>query len=102
MCNYPTKFSCKICAKMYLKMLKLFSVTSVNYGFILNVTILIAQITGIFKTAMNPGTAQNAAAQSFLLTPYLVRKTSWLVVQTQIITPLSGQIQKMIILAHYH
>ena len=47
---------------MSLKMLKLFSVTSVNFGFILNVTILITQITCIFKTAMNPGTVQNAAA----------------------------------------
>ena len=66
--------------------------TSVNFGFILNVKILITYITGIFKTAMNPGTAQNAAAQFFLLTPYQVTKTSWLVAHTLIITPLSGLI----------
>ena len=44
------------------------------------------------QTANNPGTALNAAAQSFLLTPYLVTKTSWPVVQTLIIIPLGGYI----------
>ena len=50
--------------------IKLFSVTYVNSGFILNVTTLIIQIRDIFRTVMNPGTAQNVAAQFFLLTPY--------------------------------
>ena len=41
-CNitYP-KFPCRICIKMSLTKIKLFSMTSVNFGFILNVTILI-------------------------------------------------------------
>ena len=36
---------------MTLTKIKLFSVTSVNFGFILNVTILIIWTTGIFKSA---------------------------------------------------
>ena len=44
----------------------------VNIGFILNVTTLIIWITNIFKTVMNPGTANNVTARSFLLTPYLI------------------------------
>ena len=73
-------------------MLKLFSVTTVNFGFLLNVhnNLNYLDCKYIFKTAMNPGTAQNAAAQSFT-SPYLVtRKTSWFVAQTLIITPLIG------------
>ena len=45
---------------------------------------------GYLKTATNPGIAQNAAAQFFLLTPYLVTKTSSLVVPTLIIIALTG------------
>ena len=37
--------------------IKLFNVTFVNIGFILNVTAFIILITDIFKIAMNPGTA---------------------------------------------
>ena len=66
--------------KMYMTKIKLFNVTSVNFGFILNVTILIIWITDIFKTVMNPGTAENVVAQLFPSTPYQVTKTSWLVV----------------------
>ena len=66
-----------------------------------SVTILIIQITGIFKTAMNPGIAQNVSAQFFLSNPWLVTKIPWPVAQALIIT-FSGQIQKMIIVAHYH
>ena len=44
--------------------------TSVNFGFILNLTILIIHITLIFKTVMNPVIAQNVAAQCFPSTPY--------------------------------
>ena len=56
--------------------MKLFNVTSVNFGFTLNVTILIIQITDIFKTVMNPGIAQNVAAQFFPSTPYEATKAS--------------------------
>ena len=35
---------------------------------------------------MNPGIAQNVATQFFLLTPYQITKTSWLVVLTLIVT----------------
>ena len=83
---------------MYLTKIKLFSVTSLNFGFILNATILIIQTTVIFKSATNPGIAQNVAVQYFLLTPYLVRKAPSLVVQTLIIITLIGYIQKMIII----
>ena len=41
--------------KMLKTKIKLFSVTSVNFGFKLNVAHLIIQITGMFKTVMNPG-----------------------------------------------
>ena len=37
--------------------IKLFSVTSVNFEFTLNVTTLIMSIGGIFKNVMNPGIA---------------------------------------------
>ena len=49
---------------------KLFNMTSGNFGFILNLTILIIQITVIFKTVMNPVIAQNVAAQFFPSTPH--------------------------------
>ena len=76
--------------------------TSVNFGFVFNVTNLIIQITGIFKSVMNPGIAQIVAAQFFLSTPYQATKTFWLVVQTLIAISHSGKIQKMIIIVHYH
>ena len=66
--------------KMYMTKKKLFNVTSVNFGFILNVTILIIQITDIFKTVMNPGITQNVAAQFSPSTRYQVTKASWFVV----------------------
>ena len=47
---------------MSMAKIKPFSVTSVNFGSILNVTNLIIQITGIFKTVMNPGIIQIVAA----------------------------------------
>ena len=72
--------------------MKLFSVTFVNSGFILNATTLIIYITGTFKTAMNPGIAQNVAAQFFLSIPYLATKNSWLVVLTLTVTSYSGKI----------
>ena len=65
---------------------------SVNFGFILNVTTLIIYITGIFRTVINPGTAQDVAAQFFLSIPYLVTKTSWLVILTLIVTSHSEKI----------
>ena len=102
MCNYPTKFPCKSYVKNVSENVKVVQCDLFELWFILNVTILITQITGIFKTAMNPGTAQNVAAQSFLFTPCLVTKTFWLVVQTLIITPISGQIIIIIIKAYYH
>ena len=71
--------------------MKLFSVTFVNSGFILNATTLIIYITGIFKTAMNPGIAQNVAAQFFLSIPYLATKNSWLVVLTLTVTSYCGK-----------
>ena len=43
--------------KMYMTKIKLFNVTSVNFRSILNVTILITEITDIFKAVMNPGIA---------------------------------------------
>ena len=52
-----TNFLAGFVQKVSLTKVKLFSVTSVNFGVILNVTILIIQITGIFKTVMNPGIA---------------------------------------------
>ena len=63
---------------MYLTKIKLFSATSVNFGFILNVTILIIQTTGIFKTATNPGMMQH----NFSFQLLKVTKTSSLVVRT--------------------
>ena len=87
--------------KMSMTKIKLFSVTSVNFKFILNVTNLIIQITGILRTVMNPCIEQIVAAQFFLSTPYQA-KTSWLVVLTLITTSHSGEIQNMIIIAHYH
>ena len=63
MCNINhSKFPYKICAKKSKTKTKLFSATFVNFVFTLNVTTLIIQITGIFKTVTNPGIAQNAAA----------------------------------------
>ena len=44
---------------------KLFSMNSVNFRFILNVAILIIQITVIFKTVINCSVAQNIVAQFF-------------------------------------
>ena len=63
---------------MSLTKIKLFSVTSVNLGFTLNVTILIIEITDIFKTMMNPGILYNVAAHFFYSTPYQVTRTSGL------------------------
>ena len=54
--------------KVSMTKTKLFSVISVNFGFMLNVTTLIIQITGIFKTVVNPGIAQNVTAQFSLST----------------------------------
>ena len=73
-------FLARFVQKMSMTKTKLFSVTPVNFGFILNVTILIVQITGICETMMNPGIAQNVVAQSFPLAPYQATKTSWLVI----------------------
>ena len=70
MCNIIIpNFLARFVQKMSMIKIKLFSVTSVNFGFMLNVTTLITYITGICKTLMNPGIAQNVAAQSFPLTP---------------------------------
>ena len=49
--NFPARFV----QKMSMTKIKLLSVTSVNFGFILNVATLITLIIGIFKTVMNPG-----------------------------------------------
>ena len=68
----------------------LISVTSANFGFILNVLILIIWITGIFKTVNNPGIAQNVAAKLFLSTTFQVTKTSWFVVLVLIVASCSG------------
>ena len=87
-----SKFPCRICPKMSMAMVKLFSVTSVNFGLILNATNLIIQITGTFKTVMNPGIVQIVAAQFFLSTPNQATNTFWLVVQTLITTSHSGEI----------
>ena len=75
---------------MSMAKIKLFSVTSVKFGSILNVTNLIIQITCIFKTVMNPGITQIIAAQFFLSTPYQTTKTSCFVVQTLITTSHRG------------
>ena len=55
---------------MSLMKVKLFSVISVDFGSILNVTLLIIQIKDIFKTVMNPDIAVQFS------TPYHVIKTS--------------------------
>ena len=65
-----SNFLARFVQKISMTKIKLFSVTSVNFGFILNVTTRIIQITGIFKTVMNPGIALNVAAQFFLSIPY--------------------------------
>ena len=98
--NHP-KFPSKICAKNVQDKYKVLQcdlcelwMTSVKFGFILNVTTFIIQTTGIFKTVMNPSIAQNIAAQSFLSIPYLATKTSWLAVLTLTVTSHSGKIQK--------
>ena len=88
--------------KTLMTKIKLFSVTSVNFGFISNVTNLIIQIADIFRTVMNPGIVQIVAAQFFFLTPYQATQISWLVGQTLIATSHSGDIQNMIIITHYH
>ena len=95
-------FLARFVQKMSMTKIKLFSVTSVSFGLLLHVTTLIIQITGIWKTLMNPGTAQDVVAQSFLLTLYQATKTSWLVVLTLIASSHSGKIQKMITIVHYH
>ena len=60
---------------MSLAKIKLFSVITVNFGFtLLNVTIFIIYITGIFKTMMIPGIAYNVAAKFFLSTPQQLTK----------------------------
>ena len=64
--------------------IKLFSVTSVNFGFILIRTII--YITGFFKTVISPGIAQNVAAQFFLSAPYQAKKTSWVTALAPIVT----------------
>ena len=87
---------------MSMAKIKLFSETSVNFGFILNVTNLIIEITGIFRTVMNLGIVQIVAAQFFLSTSYQATKSSWLVVQTLIATSHSGEISNTILIAHYH
>ena len=51
--NFLTGFG----QKMFMAKVDLISVTSANFGFILNVLILIIWITGIFKTVINPGIA---------------------------------------------
>ena len=98
--NHP-KFPSKICAKNVQDKYKAVQcdlcelwMTSVKFGFILNVTTFIIQTTGILKTVMNPSIAQNIAAQSFLSILYLATKTSWLAVLTLIVTSHSGKIQK--------
>ena len=48
-------FLAKFVQKMSMIMIKLFTVTTVNFGFISNVTILIIQYTDNYKTVMNPG-----------------------------------------------
>ena len=52
--NHP-KFPARFVQKMSMTKIKLLSVTSVNFGFILNVATLITLIIGIFKAVMNPG-----------------------------------------------
>ena len=67
--------------------------TSVNFGFTLNVTILIIYITGIIKTVMNPGIVLHRILQqnvSFQLCQ--VTKTSWLIVLALIVTSHGGKI----------
>ena len=102
MCNINHPKFPRFVRKMPKTKIKLFSVTFVNFGFILNVTTLIIQITGIFKTVMNPDIAQNLTAQFFLSIPYLVTKTFWLLVLTLIVTSRNGKIQKMIMIGLYH
>ena len=56
MCNINRpKFPARFVQNMSMTKIKLLSVTSVNFGFILNVATLITLIIGIFKTVMNPG-----------------------------------------------
>ena len=73
--------------------IKLFNVTFVNIGVILNVTTLTIQITDIFKPVMNHCTAQNVAARFFLLIPYVI-KTSQLVAQILIAVLCCGKDKK--------
>ena len=93
-------FLARFVQKMSMTKVKMFSVTSVIFEFILNVTTLIIQITGIFKTVMNLGIVQNVAAQFFLSTPYQATTSSQFVVLTLIVTSHSGKIWKIIIIAH--
>ena len=79
-------FLARFVQKMSKTKIKLFSVTSVNFGFILNATTLIIQITGVFKRCLL----------------YLAIQTSWLAVLTLIVTSNSGKIQKMIMIVHYY
>ena len=51
--NHPN-FLARFLQKMSMAKLKLLSVTFVNFRFVLNVTTLNIQITGIFKTVMSP------------------------------------------------
>ena len=100
--NHP-KFPCRICAKNVRGNNKAVQCDLCELGSILNVTnLIIYQIKGTFKTAMNPGIVQILAAQFFLSMPYQTTKTSWLVVQTLITASHSGEIQNRIMIAHYH
>ena len=77
---------------------KLFNVTSVKIWILIKCNNLIIQITGIFKSVVNPGIAQNVAVHFFFLLPYKATKTSCLA-PTLIVTSHSGKIQKAFIIA---
>ena len=66
--------------------------TSVNFGFTLNVTILIIYITGIIKTVMNPGIELHRILQQVSFQLCQVTKTSWLIALALIVISHGGKI----------
>ena len=89
MCNCP-KFPCKICTKNVSE-----NVNAVQFDLCkLKLHIKCNNLNYLdyryLENSNESWYSVDFAAQSFLLTPYLVTKTSSFVVQTLIITPLSG------------
>ena len=94
--NFLTRFVQKIS----MTKIKLFSVTSVNFGFILNVITLIIQITDIFQNCDESWNYIECCSTIFPFNSLSCNKNFLFVVLTLTVTSHSGNIQIMIIIAH--